>query len=163
MTSVAPELLEYAQKSGKTIYIVASKQEQVEKAVAVFRNRYADLKIIGYRNGYFNSEAEQEKEAEHIVELNPDFLIVGMGAIIQERFLLKVKKAGFNGIGFTCGGFIHQTSKDMIDYYPVWVDKYNVRFLYRIYKEPHTRKRYLKAGLLFPLAFIKRNNTIMSN
>ena len=33
MTSMAPELFSYAEENGKTIYIVASKQEQVEKAV----------------------------------------------------------------------------------------------------------------------------------
>jgi len=155
MTSVAPVLLDYAQKNHKSIYIVASKQEQVEKAVSIFQNRYPGLEIAGIRNGYFESEEEQDKEAKHIVGVAPDFLIVGMGAIMQEKFLLKVKNAGFNGIGFTCGGFIHQTSKDQIDYYPAWVDKYNVRFLYRMYKEPHTRKRYLKAGILFPMAFLK--------
>lgn len=155
MTSVAPDLLAHAQDTGKTIYIVASKQEQVEKAVLIFRNRYPDIKIIGFRNGFFNGEDEQEAEARHIVDLNPDYLIVGMGAILQEQFLLKVKQAGYNGIGFTCGGFIHQTSKDQIDYYPAWVDKMNLRFLYRMYKEPHTRKRYLKAGVLFPLLFLK--------
>lgn len=155
MTSVAPVLLDYAQKNHKSIYIVASKQEQVEKAASIFQNRYPGLEIAGIRNGYFKSEEEQDKEAKHIVGVAPDFLIVGMGAVMQEKFLLKVKNAGFNGIGFTCGGFIHQTSKDQIDYYPAWVDKYNVRFLYRMYKEPHTRKRYLKAGILFPMAFLK--------
>lgn len=34
-----------------------------------------------------------------------------MGILAQENFLLKVKQAGFEGIGFTCGGFIHQTAK----------------------------------------------------
>lgn len=154
MTSVAPELFEYAQKAGKSIYIVASKQEQVEKAVSVFCSRYPGLNIIGCRNGYFNNEEEQESEAKHIVEIHPDFLIVGMGAIIQEKFLLRVKKAGFTGIGFTCGGFIHQTSKDKIDYYPEWVDRLNLRFLYRMFEEPHTRIRYLKAGMTFPVRFI---------
>lgn len=155
MTSVAKELLEHAQKSGKTIYIVASRQEQVEKAVSIFRDRYPGINIIGYRNGYFNDESEQDAEAARIVDLNPDYLIVGMGAVMQEKFLLKVKQAGYKGIGFTCGGFIHQTSKDQIDYYPAWVDKMNIRFLYRMYKEPHTRKRYLKAGILFPFTFLK--------
>lgn len=154
MTSVAPELFDYAQKAGKSVYIVASKQEQVEMAVSVFCNRYPRLKIIGCRNGYFNCEEEQVAEAKHIVEINPDFLIVGMGVIMQEKFLLRVKRAGFTGIGFTCGGFIHQTSKDQIDYYPGWVDRQNLRFFYRMYKEPHTRMRYLKAGMTFPVRFI---------
>ena len=153
MTSVAPLLFEYAQKYQKSIYIVASKQEEVEKAVSIFYERYPNMQIVGYRNGYFHDEEEQLNEARKIVALNPDFLIVGMGILMQERFLLKVKETGFRGIGFTCGGFIHQTAKDEIDYYPQWVDRMNLRFLYRMYKEPHTRIRYLKAGFIFPVRF----------
>ncbi|WP_278560602.1 WecB/TagA/CpsF family glycosyltransferase [Phocaeicola plebeius] len=154
MTSLAPQLLSYAEQNKKTIYIVASKQEQVEKAVGIFKERYPNLQISGYRNGYFTSDSEMDKEAKYITEINPDFLIVGMGALMQEQFLLKVKLAGFKGIGFTCGGFIHQTSKDEIEYYPVWADKLNLRFIYRMYKEKHTRKRYLQAAFLFPIRFI---------
>jgi exopolysaccharide biosynthesis WecB/TagA/CpsF family protein len=154
MTSMAPELFAYVAKHGKAIYIVASKREQVEKAVEIFHERYPKVKFAGYRNGYFANEDEMEQEAKHITELNPDFLIVGMGALMQEKFLLKVKNAGYQGVGFTCGGFIHQTSKNEIDYYPAWVDKTNLRFVYRMWKEPHTRKRYVMAGLLFPARFI---------
>ena len=154
MTSIAPELLSFAETNKKTVYVVASRQEQVEKAVGIFKERYADLCVCGYRNGYFTSEVEMDKEAEHIAALNPDFLIVGMGALMQERFLLKVKDAGYRGIGFTCGGFIHQTANNEIDYYPVWVDRMNLRFLYRMFKEKHTRKRYAQAALLFPARFI---------
>lgn len=154
MTSLAPELLEYAENNGKSVYIVASRQEQVEKAVAIFRERYPKLDVTGYRNGYFSTDEEQTTEASHIVDVNPDFLIVGMGILMQERFLLKVKDAGYNGIGFTCGGFIHQTAKDEIDYYPAWADKLNLRFVYRMIKEKHTRKRYAQAALLFPARFI---------
>lgn len=154
MTSIAPELLSFAEANQKTVYVVASRQEQVEKAVKIFKERYANLCVCGYRNGYFTSEVEMDKEAKHIAALNPDFLIVGMGALMQERFLLKVKDAGYRGIGFTCGGFIHQTANNEIDYYPAWVDRMNLRFLYRMFKEKHTRKRYAQAALLFPARFI---------
>ena len=153
MTSLAPELLKYAEDNKKTIYIVASKQEQVEKAISIFKERYPYLQFSGYRNGYFSSEDEMDTEAAYITEINPDFLIVGMGVLMQEKFLLKVKSKGFQGIGFTCGGFIHQTSKNEIEYYPAWADKLNLRFIYRMYKEKHTRKRYLQAAFLFPIRF----------
>lgn len=154
MTSMAPLLFDYAENNGKSIYIVASRQGEIEKAVGIFKERYPKLYIIGYRNGYFSSEEEMDIEAKKIVDINPDFVIAGMGVIMQERFLIKVKKAGFKGIGFTCGGFIHQTAKNEIEYYPEWVDRMNIRFLYRMYKEPHTRKRYIQAALLFPARFI---------
>lgn len=155
MTSLAPQLFDFAEKNQKSIYIIASKQEEIEKACKIFKERYPKLNIIEYRNGYFTNEKEKEEAIKNIIKINPDFLIVGMGAITQEKFLLQAKQKGFKGIGFTCGGFIHQTANNEIDYYPEWVDKYNIRFLYRMYKEKHTRKRYLKAGLVFPWVFLK--------
>ena len=133
---------------------MASRQEQVERAVEIFKKRYPKLNIVEYRSGYFASEEEQQAEAQHITNVNPDFLIVGMGVLMQERFLLKVRDSGYQGIGFTCGGFIHQTAKDEIDYYPAWADKLNLRFVYRMFKEKHTRKRYMQAAFLFPVRFI---------
>ena len=155
MTSMAPKLFSFAEANQKTVYIVASKQGQVERAIEIFKERYPNLCFSGYRNGYFDSEADMDQEAEHIVSLNPDFLIVGMGAIMQEKFLLKVHEKGYQGIGFTCGGFIHQTTiNNKIYYFPSWADKLNLRFVYRMYKEKHTRKRDLQAAFLFPVRFI---------
>lgn len=154
MTSVAPMLFKYAEDNEKTIYIVASRQEQVEKAAEILKQRYPALCFVGLRNGYFGNEQDIEDEVKKIVSVNPDFLIVGMGIIKQERFLLRVKEAGFQGIGFTCGGFIHQTAQDQIIFYPSWIDRMNLRFLYRMYKEPHTRMRYVKAGFVFPWKFL---------
>lgn len=154
MTSVGKSLLEVSVREGKSLYIVASKQESVERAMTMFRERFEGVNIVGYRNGYFANEDEMDEEARHITEVNPDFLVVGMGAIKQEEFLLRVKRAGYRGIGFTCGGFIHQTALNETDYYPAWIDRRDIRFLYRMWKEPYTRKRYLRAGFLFPLKFV---------
>ena len=154
MTSLAPIVFSYAAKTGKSVAIVATKQEMVEKAVANLEKSFKGLNICYFRNGYFSSDAEMNSEAQKIVGLHPDILIVGMGIINQEEFLLKVRDAGFKGIGYTCGGFIHQTAQDKVDYYPEWVDKHGLRFVYRMYKEPHTRKRYAKAAFVFPVRFL---------
>ena len=66
MTSLAPVLLKFAENNRKSIYIVASKQEQVEKAVKIFKERYPRIIIVGYRNGYFASEEEACKEGSSI-------------------------------------------------------------------------------------------------
>ncbi|MCR4769939.1 MAG: WecB/TagA/CpsF family glycosyltransferase [Bacteroidaceae bacterium] len=154
MTWVAPKLMEHVQKEHKTLYIIGSQQKSVEKAVDVFKKMYEGINIIGYRNGYLVSEEEKDEEAKNIAKLNPDFVIVGMGIITQEDFLIKVMNAGYQGIGFTCGGFIHQTAMNEIHYYPKWINRMNIRFLYRMWKEPHTRIRYIKAGIIFPTRFM---------
>ena len=153
MTSVAPQLFDYAIQNNKSVYIIASKQEQVEKAVSIFKEKWTGLNILGFRNGYFTSQEEQVQETKRIAEINPDFLIVGMGAVIQERFLMLAKENGFKGIAFTCGGFVHQVANGDMDYYPAWVNRWNLRFVYRFFKEKHTRRRYLKAAFVFPIRF----------
>ncbi|MBR3624886.1 MAG: WecB/TagA/CpsF family glycosyltransferase [Bacteroidaceae bacterium] len=154
MTSVASMLFSYAQKERKTIYIVASKQEQIENFLRIVKGTYPNLIIIGFRNGYFADEKEQDLEIQNILKINPDFVIVGMGIVNQEKFLLNLKEKGFQGVGFSCGGFVHQTAGKNINYYPSWINKCNLRFAYRMYKEPHTRKRYIIAGFKFPAFFI---------
>ena len=154
-TSLAADVFDYATKEGKSIYIVSSEQNSVEKAVNHIKERFNGIQVIGYRNGFFKNEEEKDLEIRKIISLNPDYLIVGMGVIKQEEFLLRAKELGYLGIGFTCGGFISQIAENNIDYYPAWIDRMNLRFLYRMYKEPHTRKRYFKAGILFPIVFIK--------
>ena len=155
MTSLAPVLFDYAQDNGKSIAIVASKQESIEQAVKILIAKYPKLSILYFRNGYFNTNEEKMDTVHKIVLLKPDFLIVGMGIVKQEDFLLKVKDAGYLGVGFTCGGFIHQIAKDKAEYYPEWIDRHGLRFIYRMYKEPHTRYRYFKTAFVFPIIVLK--------
>lgn len=157
MTSMAPEVLSYANEHGMSVCVIATRQEMLEKTISIFASQYPNIAWKGCRNGYFATRTEMEDEAQKIASAAPDYLIVGMGIKMQERFLLMCKKAGYNGIGFTCGGFIHQTAEQQgkVDYYPAWVDKYNLRFFYRMYKEPHTRKRYAVAAFAFPYQFLK--------
>jgi len=155
MTSIAPKLFQDAIENNKSIYIVASKENEVKKAISILHESYPELRVIGFRNGYFKDDDDMVAAISQIIDMAPDYLIVGMGIVKQEEFLLKAKKLGFKGIGFSCGGFIHQTSKNLINYYPHWVDKHDFRFLYRMFKEPHTRKRYFRASFVFPIVSFK--------
>lgn len=157
MTSMAPDLLQLANERSMSVCVVATRQDKMEKTLKIFARQYPNIIWKGCRNGYFATRTEMEQEAIKITVADPDFLIVGMGIKMQERFLLMCKKAGYKGIGFTCGGFIHQTAEQdgKVDYYPTWIDRMNLRFFYRIYKEPHTRKRYAIAAFSFPYRFLK--------
>ena len=48
-----------------------------------------------------------------------------------------------------------RTDPDKAEYYPEWIDKHGLRFIYRMYKEPHTRYRYFKTAFVFPIIFLK--------
>lgn len=155
MTSIAPELFRYSEIHGKSIYFVASRQEEVERAIEIFRQHYPQLNVAGFRNGFFKGVDEMDREIEKIVSISPDFVICGMGIVNQEKFLNRLKMMNYSGISFSCGGFISQTARSKIAYYPKIFDMLNLRFVYRMFKEKHTRKRYLQACFCFPVQFLK--------
>jgi len=141
MTSMAPLVFEESIKTKKSIYFIGTKPEIIDKAADNIKEQFPELNIIGYRDGYIKEE-ERNEVLKSIITLNPDILICGMGTPVQEQFLIDLQKSGWSGTGYTCGGFLHQTANS-IKYYPNWVNKYNLRALYRIYDEPVLLKRYL--------------------
>lgn len=155
MVGYFPQVFGYCNNKRKSICVVGSKQEQMEMAVKRFAKKYPDIEWRVCRNGYFSGENEMLQYAKVIADAHPDYLICGLGSIMQERFLLMCKEAGFEGVGFSCGGFIRQIAENPNEaYYPNWINRMNLRFLYRMEKEPHTRKRYAIAGLIFPVRFV---------
>ncbi len=152
MTSLAPIVFEEAVDSNKSIYFIGSDQQSITSAVNRFKASFPDMKIYGYRNGYFSSESERNKTIHEIALLNPDIIVVGMGTPLQERFLVDLKLNSWNGEGYTCGGFFHQSAKKL-NYYPEWIDRMQLRWLYRIYDEPKLFKRYAIDYLKFVFVF----------
>lgn len=75
-----------------------------------------------------------------------------MGSPLQEQFALDLKKSGYNGVVFTCGGFLHQTARG-IKYYPEWVNKYNLRAFYRLFHEKGLWGRLYNVLIEFPILF----------
>ncbi len=154
MTSLAPKLFKHCTKENRSVFLIGAKQTAIEKAVVHLETAYPGINIVGFRGGYFESKQSRSNTIEKIVNLSPDFLIVGMGTPLQEQFLVEVKNNGWNGIGFTCGGFLHQTSNSL-HYYPKTINKLHLRWLFRLYDEPKLILRFIKSYSIFPFFFIK--------
>lgn len=153
MTTIAKDFFERCEMTGESIYLIGSKQEDIEKAVVEMKNHYPKLNIIEYRNGYLKDNLEKDSVIQHIIDLKPNFVIAGMGTPLQENFLLDLRKSGFTGISFTCGGFFHQTAQGII-YYPDWINKYNLRGPYRQLKEKGIFGRNFDTIIAFPIVFL---------
>ncbi|QHJ11400.1 UDP-Gal:alpha-D-GlcNAc-diphosphoundecaprenol beta-1,4-galactosyltransferase [Paraglaciecola mesophila] len=148
MTSLAPIVFGNAELTREKVFLVGTTPDAIEVAVVKLKHEYPKLNIVGYHHGYLDKEEDAKDVINSINSLAANTVIVGMGAPRQERFLLKLKKTGWQGTGFTCGGFFHQTSTK-INYYPKWIDKFNLRWAYRIYDEPKLFTRYF---ILYPWA-----------
>lgn len=141
MTSLARVVFESAEKQGRSVYLIGTEDRYITEAVKNILVMYPSLNICGFRNGFFSDDNERVKALADILALSPDIVVAGLGTPAQEQFLFDLWQIGWRGIGFTCGGFFHQSARSL-EYYPRWMDKFHLRWLYRIYDEPKLFKRY---------------------
>lgn len=140
-TSIAGDVFRSAASHQDSVFLIGAQNEEIEATVNVIRGMYPELNLVGFRHGYFDNSVQREKFISELNDIAPDLVVVGMGAGLQEQFLVDLKKAGWHGLGFTCGGFFHQTARGG-KYYPDLINRFNLRWLYRIYDEPKLFKRY---------------------
>ena len=138
MSSMAPIVFNDMIKHEKSLYILGAKPNEVELSVKTIQSHFPELNISGYHHGYINDC--KDDVVNQIVKSGANVCIIGMGAPLQDEMAVRLKKAGFVGSIYTCGGFIHQTTDKIISF-PEWTNKLNVRFIYRWFKEDGVFKR----------------------
>lgn len=163
-TSIADRVLSGAEQLGKRVYFVGARQAELDLFILKIKSLYPQLVVAGYHHGYFNAEQADGIRAD-ICRSEADILIVGLGAGLQEQFEQDALQAGFRGVAFTCGGFIRQEALATRQYYPALINRLHLRAFYRMYREPHTIKRYLidyPSNFVHLLAMLARHKVAIS-
>ena len=116
-----------------------------------FKKDYPNLRVVGHRNGYFSAE-EEEAIQEDIREKNPDFVFVGITSPKKEYLIQKFMDNGVNSVFMGVGGSFDVLSGH-IKRAPMWMQKANLEWLFRVANEP---KRLFKRYFVGNATFIKR-------
>lgn len=148
-TSIAHLVFENAATKNEKGFILGSDENSNNQFISSIESSFSGIKLDG-RSGYFENEQDSADTIETLSSSSYDFIVIGMGAVKQEQIAGELVDHGFQGRIYTCGGFIHQTAMSGGEYYPAWIDKFNLRFAYRMFKEPSTIARYL---IDYPKAF----------
>lgn len=156
-TSLAPIVFHRACQNELSVALIGGTRDNIQQAKILLERKYPGLRIILAKPGYFTNDEEYQKCLH--TAASADILIVGMGAGKQEQALFDTRAIGWQGTGFTCGGYLDQLVQARgDDYYPQFVDKFHLRWLYRLLKEPRRlSKRYFKD---YPYFLIKFGNKI---
>jgi N-acetylglucosaminyldiphosphoundecaprenol N-acetyl-beta-D-mannosaminyltransferase len=150
-TSLAPVVFRLAAKRSARIVLAGGRPGVAERARVQLEREFPGINIVGTFNGY----GDREATIDAIRALAPDIIVCGMGSIVQENFLLQLARGGWKGVGFTCGGYLDQLVGG-INYYPRLVDKWNLRWAYRLLREPRRLwRRYLLEYPAFGLALCR--------
>lgn len=156
-TSLAPRVFALAAERGYRVALVGGAAQIAKTAASKIRQAHPGIEIVLTADGY----CDPKKLAATVIRQQPKIVIVGMGTLMQERFLLHLVAQGWIGLGFTCGGYLDQLAQKGMDYYPAWVDRYELRWAYRLIAEPgRLWRRYLldypQFGLLLGGALLRR-------
>lgn len=151
------ELVDLSGKKGYSIYLLGAKQEVVTKTAAVLKDKYDDLNIVGVHNGYFK-EDEWPQIYKKINNANPDLVFVGITSPIKEYLIEFLQDMGSKSVFMGVGGSFDVISGS-IPRAPLWMQKINLEWLFRVIQEPKRLfKRYFIGNTTFIKAVYKEKN-----
>lgn len=155
-------LVKLSANKGYSIYLLGAKQEVVEKTESVLKRRYPELVVSGIRNGYFN-QSEWPEVSAVLKGLRPDFVFVGITSPMKEYLVEYLQNDGNNCVFMGVGGSFDVIS-GTIPRAPLWVQKMNLEWLFRVIQEPRRLfKRYFIGNTEFILAVLaEKARTIMT-
>jgi len=132
--SLAPPVFEYCSNNNLKVYLVGARQGIALKASEVIRLHFG-VRIIGTYTGHIN-DSDRLALMNSLVKLSPDLLVIAMGVPQQERFAVELRELGWKGVSISCGGYLDQIVSGGVQYYPEWINRYNLRAFYRLVREP---------------------------
>ncbi len=124
-----------AEQSGARFFFLGAAQGQLAAALEAIRRRYPALNVVGFSHGYFTA-LEEPALIERISAARPDVLWVGLGAPLQERFIIRHRHA-LRGISWivACGGLFDHLSPDSRRA-PAWMRAAGLEWLHRALQRP---------------------------
>ncbi len=143
-------LVDVAAEKGYGIYLFGAKEEVVAKVKAIFEEAYPNLRICGYRNGYFTEEDEPRIVAD-MAASGADMMFVAFSSPKKERWVHKYLDA--TGIPFVMGvGGSFDVVAGVTDRAPKWMQDHGLEWFYRFIQEPgRLWKRYIVGNTKFVL------------
>ena len=144
------EMLKISNEEGYRHFFYGSTEETLKKLQRTLKRSYPNVQVAGMFSPPFRTLSAQEDEEIVLMinESNADFVWIGLGAPKQERWMAehqgKIK-------GFMIGvGAAFDYEAGNIDRAPMWMQKANLEWLYRLLQEPKRLfKRYFYTNTKF--------------
>jgi len=143
------KLIEISYTNNYKCYFLGAREKVVQKLILIYKKKYSEKIIAGYRNGYF-LEKEEEDIAKKISKSGANILFVAITSPKKEIFLNKYKYHLKNinfimGVGGSFDVIVGKTSRA-----PLWMQNIGMEWFFRFIQEPRRMwKRYLVGNSKF--------------
>ncbi|WP_077369803.1 WecB/TagA/CpsF family glycosyltransferase [Anaerosalibacter sp. Marseille-P3206] len=143
------EMIKLADKHSYSIFLLGGEEGIAKKAGEKIVEKYTNVKIAGYNNGYFKGAHigfpghEEEREViEKIKQAKPDILFVGFGAPKSEKWM-ELYKDELNCKVMIGNGGTMDIIAGKVKRAPEVYQKLGLEWFYRLIKEPSRIKRQI--------------------
>lgn len=129
-----------------SFYLVGCTESVIQQTVAKLRAEFPNIKIAGYRNGFFKTEEERVRLIDDVAEKKPEVVLVAMGSPKQEILMAEMLErhpAIYQGLG---GSFNVYTGA--VRRAPRWCQRLGIEFLFRALTD-RSRKGRVKHSIQF--------------
>ncbi|CAM2890871.1 UDP-N-acetyl-D-mannosamine transferase [Streptococcus acidominimus] len=153
------ELLKLSENKSYSVYFFGAKEEVVKKMLNNFKQVYPNLKVSGYRNGYFSDE-EVDSISEDIRQKKPQIVFVGITSPKKEFLIERFLEDGIQSVFMGVGGSFDVLS-GTIKRAPLWMQKSHLEWLFRVMNEPRRLfKRYFVGNTKFIKTIVKEKRKL---
>lgn len=139
----------------KTFYLVGAKDEVINRTVKMLKNNFPNINILGYRNGYIESEEEKMILINDIRLKKPDIIFVAIGSPKQELLMQEMQKkhvAIYMGLGGSFDLYIGRVSRAS-----KWWLNAHLEWAYRFIKQP---SRFVRQVYLIKFLWLLISNRL---
>lgn len=145
MTDFVWDVCDLADEKGYKLFFFGGKEDVLEKAIKVIREKHPTLNIVDYYSpplGFEKDEVQLGVANERIRNSKADILIVFLGCPKQEKFIAGNKDQYQIPISITMGGCVDFIAGN-VKRAPKWMQDKGLEWFYRFLQEPRRMyKRY---------------------
>ena len=147
-------LAELAARHGWRLYFLGAAEGVAEQAAEVLQGKYPGFKVAGT----FAGSPQPDENAALVARVKaarPDILMVAYGAPAQDKWIARNLRALGVPLSMGVGGSFDFVA-GVVPRAPVWLQRLNLEWLYRLWKQPRRIWRIFTAVVGFPLTVLWR-------
>jgi N-acetylglucosaminyldiphosphoundecaprenol N-acetyl-beta-D-mannosaminyltransferase len=146
-------IAERAAQRGWRIYFLGAAEGVAARAAEKLRGMYPGLKVAGT---FVGSPGPEEEEAivARVRAAQPDILLAAYGAPQQDKWIARNKERLGVPVSIGVGGafdFVAGEARRA----PMWIQRWGLEWLHRLWRQPRRARRIFTAVVLFPLAVLR--------
>ena len=128
------ELMKRGDRKAYRVFLLGADPDTIVLAANKLQERYPNLVIAGYRNGFF-AEEQDEEVIKEIREAKPDLLFVGRSMLTQEPWIAKYRDRLQVPVMMGVGGSFDVVA-GKLQRAPELLQKLQLEWFYRLLQEP---------------------------